>query len=215
MAPVFDRYVDVLIVGAGLSGIGAACHLKEQFPQRSLEILESRGAIGGTWDLFRYPAVRSDSDMFTLGYAFEPWTDAKAIADGASILRYIKDTAQEHQIESLITFGRRAVKAQWSSDDALWTVSTHDQTGKEAETIRCSWLWGATGYYRYDQGYAPNFPEQSSFKGELLHPQFWPPEFDANGRDIVVIGSGATAITLVPALAAQGAKVTMLQRSPS
>jgi monooxygenase len=209
------EHVDVLIVGAGLSGIGAACHLREECPDKSYAILESRGAIGGTWDLFRYPGIRSDSDMFTLGYAFRPWTDPKAIADGPSIRRYIEQTAREYGVEERIRFHHRVVSAEWSTADARWTVTA--ERGDTGETVRltCSWLSICSGYYRYDQGYRPDFPGEERFGGTLIHPQHWPEDFDPTGKRIVVIGSGATAVTLVPSLAAEGAQVTMLQRTPS
>jgi cation diffusion facilitator CzcD-associated flavoprotein CzcO len=215
MAVTADRRVDVLIVGAGLSGIGAACQVKDRFPDRSVELLEARAVSGGTWDLFRYPAVRSDSDMFTLGYSFEPWLEQQAIADGPSILRYVRETSTRRGIDSLITFGRRALRATWSTRDAEWLVETSDPSGTATETIRCSWLWGATGYYRYDAGHRPAFEGEEDFAGQILHPQQWPDEVTLEGKRIVVIGSGATAVTLVPALARLGAQVTMLQRSPS
>jgi monooxygenase len=209
------EHVDVLIVGAGLSGIGAACHLRAACPDKSFAVLESRGAIGGTWDLFRYPGVRSDSDMFTLGYSFRPWDDPQAIADGPSIRRYIEETARQYGIEETIRFHHRVVAAEWSTDEARWAVTV--ERGDTGETVRltCSWLSICSGYYRYDQGYRPEFPGEERFAGTLIHPQHWPEEFDGAGKKIVVIGSGATAVTLVPSLAAQGAQVTMLQRTPS
>jgi monooxygenase len=207
------EHLDVLIIGAGLSGIGAAHHLQAAFPGRSYAILEARDAIGGTWDLFRYPGVRSDSDMHTLGYRFRPWTQAKAIADGPAILRYIRDTAAEAGIDRHIRFGYRAVRAQWSTLDARWTV----EAVHHGETVRLttSFLYLCTGYYRYDTGHAPQFPGIERFGGTIVHPQHWPENLDYAGKKVVVIGSGATAVTLVPALADQAAHVTMLQRSPS
>ncbi len=211
------EHVDVLIIGAGLSGIGAACHLQVECPEKSYAVLESRGAIGGTWDLFRYPGVRSDSDMFTLGYAFRPWTGARSIADGAAIREYIQETAGEYGVEEKIRFHHQVLSADWSSADARWTVTVRRTGNGTDETVRitCSWLSVCSGYYRYDEGFRPEFPGEERFNGELIHPQHWPEGFDATGKRIVVIGSGATAVTLVPNLADDAAHVTMLQRTPS
>ncbi|MBU3066290.1 NAD(P)/FAD-dependent oxidoreductase [Nocardia sp. NEAU-G5] len=207
------EHVDVLIVGAGLSGIGAARHLQDAFPQRTYAILEARNAIGGTWDLFRYPGVRSDSDMHTLGYRFRPWTDAKAIADGPSILQYVRDTATEAGIDKRIRFGHRVIGADWSSSQARWTVRIeHDG---ETSELTCDFLYVCGGYYRYDRGFTPEFAGIGEFRGRVVHPQQWPEDLDYAGKRVVVIGSGATAVTLVPALAESAAKVTMLQRSPT
>jgi monooxygenase len=210
---VTTEHVDVLIIGAGLSGIGAAHHLQSAFPRRTYTILEARDTIGGTWDLFRYPGVRSDSDMYTLGYRFRPWAQAKAIADGPSILRYVRDTATEAGIDRHIRFGHRVVRAEWSSEDARWTV----EVVRAGEPVRltCGFLYACAGYYRYDAGYTPDFPGIERFGGTVVHPQRWPEDLDHAGRKVVVIGSGATAVTLVPALAEQAAHVTMLQRSPT
>jgi monooxygenase len=204
------EHVDVLIVGAGLSGIGAAHHLQTRLPRKTYAIFEARGASGGTWDLFRYPGVRSDSDMQTLGYRFRPWTDAKAIADGPSILSYVRDTAREAGIDRHIRFGHHVVDASWSTPDARWTVRTEGEPD-----ITCGFLYVCGGYYRYDEGYRPDFAGLGEFGGRLVHPQFWPDDLDYTGRRVVVIGSGATAVTLVPALAQDAQHVTMLQRSPS
>jgi monooxygenase len=206
--------VDVLIVGAGLSGIGAARHLRATLPQQAFTILEARDAIGGTWDLFRYPGVRSDSDMHTLGYRFRPWTAAEAIADGPSILSYIRQAAAEGDVERHIRFGHRAVSATWSSAQARWTVLVDRGDGTTARFV-ARFLYVCSGYYRYDAGYEPAFPGANEFGGSIVHPQHWPEDLDYAGKRVVVIGSGATAVTLVPALSEQAAHVTMLQRSPS
>jgi cation diffusion facilitator CzcD-associated flavoprotein CzcO len=212
---VTAEHVDVLVVGAGLSGIGAACHLQEECPDKTYAILESRDAIGGTWDLFRYPGVRSDSDMFTLGYAFRPWTGSRAIADGASIRTYIRDTAREHGVEDRIRFHHQVLAADWSSADARWTVTARRTDTGETVQLTCSWLSMCSGYYRYDEGFRPEFAGEEDFGGEVIHPQRWPEDFDAAGKRIVVIGSGATAVTLVPSLAPEAEHVTMVQRTPS
>lgn len=205
--------LDVLIVGAGLSGIGAAWHLQDRLPDLSYEIWEARDAIGGTWDLFRYPGIRSDSDMHTLGYRFRPWTQAKSIADGPSILQYVRDTAREAGIDRHIRFGRKVVRVDWSSKDALWTVTAENDGAEVARRAR--FLYMNSGYYRYDAGYTPEFAGREEFGGTIVHPQHWPERLDVDGKRVVVIGSGATAVTLVPSLANQGARVTMLQRSPT
>src|SRR5262245_48469461 len=206
-----DReHFDVLIVGAGLSGIGAACRLREQCPDKTFALLEARGVMGGTWDLFRFPGIRSDSDMFTLSYPFRPWRGARAIADGPAILEYLRETAREHAIEDAIRFHSRVVGAEWSSEDAHWTVEMEG-----GERLTCRFLFTCTGYYRYDEGYTPEFAGIERFGGEIVHPQFWPEEVDYPGKRVVVIGSGATAVTMIPPLAERAAHVTMLQRSPS
>ncbi|MGW0243982.1 flavin-containing monooxygenase [Micromonospora chalcea] len=208
-------HVDVLIVGAGLSGIGAAVHLGRDCPGKTYAVLEARGAIGGTWDLFRYPGIRSDSDMYTLGYSFKPWTDPKAIADGDSIRAYVRQTAREYDVERHIRFHHRAVRAEWDSATARWTVhARRDGTGEDV-TITCGFLFTNSGYYRYDSGYTPRFPGVERYAGTLVHPQHWPDDLDYTGKRVVVIGSGATAVTLVPAMAERAAHVTMLQRSPT
>ena len=209
------EHVDVLVVGAGLSGIGAGYHLQADCPQRSWLILESRDDLGGTWDLFRYPGVRSDSDMYTLGYSFRPWTDPKAIADGPAILDYLRETAKAFRIDEKIRFGHRVQRASWCSRTATWTV--HAQRGPERTPVSftCQFLFMCSGYYRYDQGYTPEFPDRERFGGRIVHPQHWPADLDYAGQQVVVIGSGATAVTLVPELARQAAQVTMLQRSPT
>jgi cation diffusion facilitator CzcD-associated flavoprotein CzcO len=207
-------HYDVIIIGAGLSGIGAAHHLKTKCPDRRVLILEAREAIGGTWDLFRYPGVRSDSDMFTLGYVFKPWTDPRAIADGPSILRYIGEAAREDGTEALIRLGHKVVRAAWSTADASWTLDVK-HSGGERSTFTCGFLFTCTGYYDYSAGYMPDFADVERFKGRLIHPQAWPQDLDHASKRVVVIGSGATAVTLLPALAKTAAHVTMLQRTPT
>jgi monooxygenase len=209
------EHVDVLIVGAGLSGIGAAHHLQERCPGKSYAILEARDAIGGTWDLFRYPGIRSDSDMHTLGYRFRPWTDSQSIAEGPKILRYIRDTAREAGIERHIRLRHRAVAAEWSSAEGRWSVEVEQTETGETVTLTCGFLFVNSGYYRYDEGYTPEFPGLDRFSGQVIHPQHWPEGLDYAGKRVVVIGSGATAMTLVPAMARDAARVTMLQRSPT
>ncbi|MDQ3573054.1 MAG: NAD(P)/FAD-dependent oxidoreductase [Actinomycetota bacterium] len=209
------EHFDVLIVGAGLSGIGAACHLRANCPGKNFAILEARESTGGTWDLFRYPGIRSDSDMYTLGYSFKPWRDAKAIADGPDILRYVRETATEHGIDDRIRLGHRVVRAEWSTPDARWTVTAERAGTGEAVQLTCAFLFTCCGYYRYDQGYTPEFPGEDRFAGSVVHPQHWPEDLDYEGKRVVVIGSGATAVTLVPAMAEDAAHVTMLQRSPT
>jgi cation diffusion facilitator CzcD-associated flavoprotein CzcO len=209
------EHVDVLIVGAGLSGIGAACHLRRRLPGKTFAILEARDAIGGTWDLFRYPGIRSDSDMFTLGYRFQPWPEQEAIADGPSILRYVRRTAREHGVDRAIRHNHRVARAEWSSAHARWTVTAERSDTGATVRLTCGFLFSCTGYYRYDQGYSPAFPGAERFAGRIVHPQHWPDDLDHSGKRVVVIGSGATAVTLVPAMAGDAAHVTMLQRSPS
>jgi cation diffusion facilitator CzcD-associated flavoprotein CzcO len=209
------EHVDVLIAGAGISGIGAAYHLGERCPGKSYTILEARDDLGGTWDLFRYPGIRSDSDMHTLGYRFKPWTAAKAIADGDSILDYVRQTAHENGIEEKIRFNHRVVRAEWSTADSRWTVEAQGTDSGESVQLTCSYLWTCTGYYRYDEGYTPQFEGTERFAGRIVHPQHWPEDLDYAGKRVVVIGSGATAVTLVPAMAGEAKRVTMLQRSPT
>ncbi|AKJ29126.1 flavin-containing monooxygenase [Caldimonas brevitalea] len=216
-ADASSRHVDVLIVGAGLSGIGAAVHLQTRCPSKRYAVLEARGALGGTWDLFRYPGIRSDSDMYTLGYAFKPWANPKAIADGPSIRRYVEETAAEHGIDQHIRYHHRVVRAEWSSQDACWRVDVDVGHGEQRERHRytCRFLSICSGYYSYREGHRPEFPGEARFQGTIVHPQFWPEQLDHAGKRVVVIGSGATAVTLVPEMAKTAAHVTMLQRSPT
>ena len=207
------EYFDVIIVGAGLSGIGAAYHLQTKCPDKSYAILESRDSLGGTWDLFRYPGIRSDSDMHTLGYNFKPWKEAKVIADGASILNYVRETAEENNIERHIHYDRAVKKANWSSEDATWTLETKTKDG--TQLYSCNFLLMCSGYYSYQQGYTPQFKGSDRFKGKVVHPQKWPEDLDYRNKKVVVIGSGATAITLVPEIAKDAERVVMLQRSPT
>ena len=209
------EHLDVLIIGAGLSGVGAACHLKRLCPGKRFAILEGREAMGGTWDLFRYPGIRSDSDMYTLGYNFKPWNDAQAIADGPSIRRYIEETAREYGVDGLIRYRHKVLKADWCSASATWQLLV--QRVDEAEPLRlsCQFLMMCTGYYRYEAGYTPEFVVREDYRGTFIHPQLWPEGFDYGDKRILVIGSGATAVTLVTALAERAAQVNMLQRSPS
>jgi cation diffusion facilitator CzcD-associated flavoprotein CzcO len=206
-------HFDVLIVGAGLSGVGAGYHLQTECPTKTYAILEGRDAIGGTWDLFRYPGVRSDSDMYTLGYAFKPWTEAKAIADGPNILNYVRNTAAEYGIDRHIRFGHQVKRAAWSTAEALWTVEA--EVGGQIARFTCNFLLMCSGYYDYAGGYDPAFTGAQDFQGRIVHPQKWPADLDYAGKRVVVIGSGATAVTIVPEMAKTAASVTMLQRSPT
>jgi cation diffusion facilitator CzcD-associated flavoprotein CzcO len=209
------EHLDVLVVGAGISGICAGYHLQTSCAGRSYAILEARDRIGGTWDLFRYPGIRSDSDMYTLGFSFKPWTNPKAIADGPSIIAYLEETAREHGIERRIRFRHRVVRASWSSADALWTVDVEHGDAREVVQLTCNFLFMCSGYYDYAGGYTPDFPGVERFRGRIVHPQKWTQDVDYAGKRVVVIGSGATAVTLVPAMAKTAAQVTMLQRSPT
>jgi monooxygenase len=207
------EHVDVLIVGAGLSGIGAACQLREHLPSKSVAVLEAREASGGTWDLFKYPGIRSDSDMFTFGFSWRPWPGDQALADGPMILDYLRTVAEEYDVDGLIRYRHKVTGASWDSETALWTVEVDH--GGTPTTLTAGFLWGCSGYYRYDEPYAPEFPGADSFGGTIVHPQQWPDDLDYAGKRVVVIGSGATAVTLVPAMAGTAEHVTMLQRSPS
>lgn len=209
------EHFEVLIVGAGLSGIGAGYHLQSKCPEKTFALLEAREAIGGTWDLFRYPGIRSDSDMYTLGYVFRPWTHQNAIADGPTILDYVRDTAARYGIDKKIRFGHRVVAATWSSARALWTVEAQHGPDREPVRFTCNFLFMCSGYYNYERGHAPEFPGSERFRGRIVHPQRWTSDIDYANKRVVVIGSGATAVTLVPEMAKDAAHVTMLQRSPT
>jgi cation diffusion facilitator CzcD-associated flavoprotein CzcO len=213
--PATREHLDVLVIGAGLSGIGAGHHLQADCPGKSYAILEARASSGGTWDLFRYPGIRSDSDMYTLGYSFRPWEDAQAIADGPAILEYVRETAREEGIDRKIRFNHRVVGVEWSTAEARWTVQAERADTGETVYLTCGFLFLCTGYYRYDAGYAPKFAGTERFAGRIVHPQHWTDDIDYAGKRVVVIGSGATAVTLVPAMAEHARHVTMLQRSPS
>lgn len=209
------EHVDVIIVGAGLSGVGGACHLRRECPTKSVVILEGRERMGGTWDLFRYPGVRSDSDMYTLGYRFRPWRDNKAMADGPAILSYIRETAVDYEVDKLIRYNHRVRSVSWSSERARWTVEAETGPDKKLVQLTCNFIYLCTGYYDYNNGYTPDWQGIARFRGKIVHPQKWPEDLDYSGKRVVVIGSGATAVTLVPAMAERAAHVTMLQRSPS
>jgi monooxygenase len=215
MRDVKPNHLDVLIVGAGISGISAAYHLQTLCPKKTYAILEGRESLGGTWDLFRYPGIRSDSDMYTLGYSFHPWTNPKAIADGSSILAYVRETAETYGIDRKIQYGHRVLRAEWSTKDSLWTVETRETKTGETRHFTCHFLFMCAGYYDYESGYTPELAGLERFKGRVVHPQKWTPDIEYAGKQVVVIGSGATAVTLVPELSKTAAHVTMLQRSPS
>ena len=207
--------VDVIVMGAGLSGIGTACHLKRQCKDQSVLILENRAQMGGTWDLFRYPGVRSDSDMFTLGYEFKPWIHPKAIADGDLILRYINEAAREYHLEDQIHYNTKVETVDWNSKDSSWTVNCTDNLSGEKVSYRAKYIISCMGYYNYEHGHRPHFEGEENFKGTIIHPQFWPKDYDYTGKKVVIIGSGATAVTLLPAMTDKAKHVTMLQRSPT
>ncbi|CAM3584340.1 flavin-containing monooxygenase [Smaragdicoccus niigatensis] len=209
------KHFDVLIVGAGVAGVGMASHLTKECPDLSYAVLERRANVGGTWDLFKYPGIRSDSDMYTFGYGFRPWGGTKVLSDGPGIRQYVEDTAKEYGVFENIRFGRKVLTAKWSTPDTRWTVEALDESTGETETYTATFIVGCTGYYNYDQGYSPEFPGAADFKGQIVHPQHWPEDLDYAGKKVVIIGSGATAITLVPNMADDAEHVTMLQRSPT
>jgi cation diffusion facilitator CzcD-associated flavoprotein CzcO len=209
------EHVDVVIVGAGVSGVGAACHLTRESPDRTYLVLERRQRMGGTWDLFRYPGIRSDSDMFTFGYNFRPWNETRVLADGSSIQKYVEKTAAEYGVDEHIRYGMRVLTASWSSETGTWTLEARDEATGRTQRFTANFLISCTGYYDYDEGHRPAFEGEQDFAGRIVHPQFWPDDLEYSGKRIVILGSGATAITLVPALAEDAAHVTMLQRSPS
>ncbi len=208
-------HLDVLIVGAGLSGIDAAVHVSRAFPAKSYAVLEMRDELGGTWSLFKYPGLRSDSDMYTLGFGFRPWTGRDAIADGKDILQYLKDTAAEYGVDKHIRYRRKATAYSWSSEENLWTVTVENGETGTTETLTANFLVSTTGYYNYEAGYTPEFPGAEDFKGQIVHPQHWPEDLDYTGKKVVVIGSGATSITLIPSMAPDAGHITMLQRTPT
>lgn len=210
-----NAVLDVLIIGAGVSGIGMACRLKQEQPHKSFRVLERRQRVGGTWDLFRYPGVRSDSDMFTYGFQFKPWRDYRTLADGNSIRNYLGDTAKEFGVADHIDYGIKVTAADWDSKAQLWTISALHEPSGEDRSFQARFIVSCQGYYNYDQGYRPAFQGEEQFKGQIIHPQQWPENLDYSGKKVVVIGSGATAVTLIPAMAEKAAKVTMLQRSPT
>ena len=209
------NHIDVVVVGAGISGIGAAYNLKTRCPQKSFTILEGRANIGGTWDLFKYPGIRSDSDMHTMGFKFKPWNSPKTIADGPAILSYLEETIEENDLRKKIQFNKKVIDASWSSIEALWTLEVEDQSDKTIEKTTCNILYLCGGYYNYDKGYTPEFKGVENFKGQIIHPQKWPENLDYTGKEVVIIGSGATAVTIVPSMAEKVKHITMLQRSPT
>ncbi|TNC79456.1 MAG: FAD-containing monooxygenase EthA [Oleiphilus sp.] len=209
------QHFDVIIVGAGLSGIGSACHIARECPDKSLAILERRERMGGTWDLFRYPGIRSDSDMTSFGFNFKPWFSEKVLAKGPDIRQYVVDTAEEYGIKDKVHFGLKITNADWNSQQQLWTLTaTHEPSG-QTQTFTCNFFNNCTGYFNYDKGYQPEFEGTEDFKGQIVHPQYWPEDLDYSGKKVAIIGSGATAVTLLPAMAKTAAHVTMLQRSPT
>ena len=215
MEPRSIEHVDVLILGAGISGIGAAYYLQKMQPGKTFAIVEARDDIGGTWDLFKYPGIRSDSDLHTFGYEFKAWEDQKAIASADAIMSYLRETVAENGIRRAIRFGHKVIEAAWSTQDARWLVQMERTGTGERVTMSCGWFFCASGYYRYDEGFTPEFPGRERFAGQIVHPQHWPEDLDYRGKRVVIVGSGATAVTLVPAMAETAGHVTMLQRSPS
>jgi monooxygenase len=210
-----EEALDVLVIGAGISGIGAAYYLQKELPRKSFAILEARDALGGTWDHFRYPGARSDSDLYTFGYDFKPWKNDKAIADAESILNYLRETASEHGIDRKIRYRQKVVNASWSNETARWMVEIQDSGADRRKMVSCKWIFCGSGYYDYENGFCPRFDGAEIFRGTIVHPQKWPDGLDYGGRKVVIIGSGATAVTLAPALAEKAAHVTLLQRTPS
>ena len=206
---------DMVIIGAGLSGVGAACRYREAFPDKDLAVVEARDAIGGTWDLFRYPGIRSDSDMLTLGYDFRPWVGDKILADGPSIRKYVQETADEYDVTRMVQFGHKVTKADFSTDENLWTLTLETKKTGKTKVIKTRFITSCAGYYKYEEGYTPSFEGREDFKGDILHPQHWPENYDYVGKHVTVIGSGATAVTLVPEMAKTAGHVVMLQRSPT
>lgn len=209
------NHKDVIIVGAGISGIGAAYNLKKTCPQKTFTILEGRESIGGTWDLFKYPGIRSDSDMHTMGFRFKPWTEPKTIADGPSIMEYLNEAVDENKLRERIQFKRKVISASWISTEAIWSLEVEDQSNKSVQTMSCNILYLCGGYYNYDEGYTPEFEGRDNFEGLIVHPQKWPEDLDYLGKKVVVIGSGATAVTIIPSMAEEVSHITMLQRSPT
>ena len=210
-----NSFYDVLVIGAGISGIGAGHYLKKNCPNKSFAIIENRDSIGGTWDLFKYPGIRSDSDMFTLGYAFKPWISEKAIADGPSILEYLNETVRENNLQENLNFNKKVISAHWRSEDELWKVVIKNNTSEEEKEVSCNFLFMCTGYYKYENGYTPDFKGIENFNGQIIHPQHWPKNLNYENKKVIVIGSGATAATIVPELSKKTKYVTMLQRSPT
>ncbi|MCV6598731.1 MAG: NAD(P)/FAD-dependent oxidoreductase, partial [Mangrovicoccus sp.] len=210
-----DSILDLLIIGAGISGIGCACYLRRLLPHKRFRIIEARQDLGGTWDLFRYPGIRSDSDIFTFSYEFKPWREPEAIASGAAIMDYLRECVAENDLSNTITYGTRVIRAQWDSGSALWQVQIQDAQSGERETLQCRWIFSGTGYFDYDHGYRPSFEGEDRFAGPIIHPQHWPEDLDYSGKRIAVIGSGATAVSLLPALAQKAAHVTQIQRTPT
>ncbi|MEK9607524.1 MAG: NAD(P)/FAD-dependent oxidoreductase, partial [Gammaproteobacteria bacterium] len=210
-----EEILDVLIVGSGISGIGAGAHLSMKCPNKKYLILEGRDNFGGTWDLFKYPGIRSDSDMHTLGFSFKPWLHRKSIADGSSIMEYLEETIKEYELTDKIRYRHHVHQAEWSSSENLWTLKVEDKNSGETKLFKSSFLYMCAGYYSYKGGHLPEFKGRDEFQGDIIHPQEWPEDFDYEGKNIVVIGSGATAATIVPAMSKKAKHVTMLQRSPT